>query len=130
MTVKIRHTRSTSGRTHRLTLTHPDTGNYKKVPGRVEIVELRYATSPRFNDQVQGDLIRKYWAEGGQVSPIGHIPFGGEVDPELDKEESERNTPSPARVADIAMEHFHLHMEAHEVRALIESAIEADRKIR
>jgi hypothetical protein len=87
MPVKIRHTKSTSGRTHRLTVTHPPTGNWKKVPGKVEVVTLRYTSAPRFDDQVQGDLVRKYWAEGGKVWPIGRVPESPRIDPALDEEE-------------------------------------------
>jgi hypothetical protein len=86
--MKIRHTKSTSGRTHRLTVTHPPTGNWKKVPGRVEVTTIRYQTTPKFDDQVQGDLIRRYWARGGKVKPIGRVPFSPLVDPALDAEEN------------------------------------------
>jgi hypothetical protein len=128
--MKIRHTKSSSGRTHRLTITHPASGNYEKIPGKVETVTLRYREAPRYDDQVQGDLIRKYWREGGTVSPIGRIPDSPSVDPALDEEEATRGRLTLAQVADVAMERFHLHMEADEVRALSESAVEADRKTR
>lgn len=67
----IRHTMSTDRRTHALT-----------VDDVVTII--RYKTAPKFTDQVQGDLVRKYWAEGGEVSPIGRIINSPTVDPKLD----------------------------------------------
>lgn len=100
MTVKLRHTRSTSGRTHVLTVTHPAMGNWKKIPGRVEIVTLTFKETPAFDDQVQGMLIRKYWAGGGKVSPIGIVPDGVRIDPELDTAELERGRPSPRAMAE------------------------------
>lgn len=99
MSVRIRHTKSESGRTHRLTVTvvHEGIGRTDET-----ITTLRYKTTPAFDDQVQGDLIRKYWAEGGCVSPIGRLAQGGmaTVDPELTKEESERGKPTPRAIAE------------------------------
>lgn len=104
MSVKIRHTKSTSGRTHRLTVTtRKGHGAFQTVPESNEIthaVTLRYKTTPTYDDQVQGDLIRKYWAEGGKISPIGRVPEGVQVDPELDAEELERGRPTPRAIAE------------------------------
>lgn len=58
----MKHTKSPSGKTHALT---SRTG---------EAVVLRYRERPQFDDQVQGDLIRKYRAETGDPTPIGILP--------------------------------------------------------
>lgn len=106
MSAKIRHTKSTSGRTHRLTVvvTHYE-GNRSVFPDtkpRVEstVITKRYKTVPEFDDQVQGDLIRQYWAEGGTVKPIGRIPDSPRVDPDLDVEERENSRPTPRAIAE------------------------------
>ena len=78
MPIRKLHTKSTSGRTHRLTV-----GD--------ESVMLRYPSPPAYDDQVQGDLVRRYWFEGGKVRPI--VPMPCTVDPSLDAEE----TPLPPR---------------------------------
>jgi hypothetical protein len=66
-----------------------------------QTVTLCYREAPRFDDQVQGDLIRKYWAEGGTVRPIGIVPESPLIDPELDELEAKRRTgkPSPREIA-------------------------------
>ncbi|MDZ4234974.1 MAG: hypothetical protein U1C73_14740 [Dietzia sp.] len=94
MSTKIRHTKSTSGRTHRLTVA---TAAQRPV---VRMVTLTYREAPQFDDQVQGDLIRKYWADGGTVSPIGTIPDSPRIDPELDAIEAERGRPTPRAIAE------------------------------
>lgn len=80
----IRHTKSFDGRVHRLTHTGAPTGNLRKIPGAIHYVELRYRTAPRFDDQVQGDLIRKFWKEHpGVQDVIGRVPFSPQIDPAL-----------------------------------------------
>lgn len=89
MTRKIRHTRSTSGCTHRLTVTM-HSGHYERRTWN-HTVQLRFITPPRFDDQVQGMLIRKFWSEipnGFAITgAIGIVPGGVTVDTELDQEE-------------------------------------------
>ena len=58
----MKHTKSPSGRTHRL---QDEKGTY---------VVLRYRHRPDFDDQVQGDLIRKYREKTGSPRPIGTLP--------------------------------------------------------
>ena len=68
----VRFTKSTSGRTYRLTHTGRPTGNWAKIPGRTMSVTTRYVTAPQFDDQVLGDLIRKFEARHpGILPPIG-----------------------------------------------------------
>lgn len=116
---KIRHTKSTSGRTHVLLIDDKP------------VIALRYATAPQFDDQVQGDLIRQYWAEGGEIKPIGLIPDSPRVDPRLDKEESEHALPTPASVAtDVLNAHAirsHWQRSGAQIHDLIVEAIEKDR---
>ncbi len=93
--MQIRHTKSTSGRTHVLTATNGQ---------RTESVQIRYATAPEFEDQVQGDLVRKMWvtvADGFDFTgPIGIVPGGVTVDPSLDIEERDGGRPTPRAIAD------------------------------
>lgn len=88
----IRFTKSTSGRTYRLTHTGRPTGNWAKVPGRITSVTTRYVTAPQFDDQVLGDLIRKFWAQHPDVAlpPIG-ILGKARLDRGLDLIEEERD---------------------------------------
>lgn len=58
----MKHTKSPSGRTHRLT------------DEKGTSVVLRYQTKPRFDDQVQGDLIRAYREKTGSGRAIGILP--------------------------------------------------------
>lgn len=58
----MKHTKSPSGKTHRL---QDEKGTY---------VVLRYRHRPDFDDQVQGDLIRKYREKTGSARPIGVLP--------------------------------------------------------
>jgi len=58
----MKHTKSPSGKTHRL---QDEKGTY---------VVLRYQTKPRFDDQVQGDLIRAYREKTGSGRTIGVLP--------------------------------------------------------
>lgn len=102
MTAKIRHTKSTSGRTHVLTVTTRYGRNL--AFSRTHTVVKKYKTAPQFDDQVQGDLIRQYWAEGGQVSPIGRVPGGVTIDPVLDEREKEAANPTPRQVAEACWE--------------------------
>lgn len=73
----LKHTVSPSGKTHRLT--DPKSG---------ASVQLAYTTKPRFFDQVQGDLIRKFSSEIFPVV-IGMIPV--HIDPGL----QDRGEPAP-----------------------------------
>lgn len=58
----MKHTKSPSGKTHRLT------------DRKGESVTLRYRERPQFDDQVQGDLIRAYRTKTGSGEAIGIIP--------------------------------------------------------
>ena|SRR6478735_2496194 len=105
MGVTIRHTKSTSGRTHRLTVTRKRFYGNRQVfdiepQVTTHVVTKRYKTAPQFDDQVQGDLIRQYWAEGGDVTPIGRIPDSPRIDPTLDAEERELGQPTPRQIAE------------------------------
>lgn len=76
----MKHTKSPSGRTHRLT--EPRSGLH---------VEIRYRNAPQYDDQVQGDLARKFTRE---IHPIvlGMVPVhvdatlldAGQIAPSLD----------------------------------------------
>lgn len=65
----LKHTKSPSGRTHQLT--DPKTG---------QAVTKHYATTPQYDDQVQGDLIREF---SRTIFPvvIGRLPV--HIDPDL-----------------------------------------------
>ena len=108
------HTRSRSGRTHQLTINGT-------------VVTLRYRTAPQFDDQVEGDLVRKYWAEGGTVSPIG--PIGCRYDDALDLDERERELLTPEQIATATINASgHWADDAHAtIHRLIATAIRADR---
>lgn len=81
----LRHTKSPSGRTHRLTHTGGRTGNlrvFPGVPGTVTETTIRYKSAPRFDDQVQGDLIRRFENEHPGILPaVGILPVT--IDPNL-----------------------------------------------
>lgn len=88
--MKIRHTKSTSGRTHRLTVKAPDTGHFKLVPGEIRTVTLNYREAPAWDDQVQGDLLRKFERQYPGILPnIGIVPGGVAIDRGLDMIEAE-----------------------------------------
>lgn len=57
----MKHTKSPSGKTHRLT------------DRKGESVTLRYRERPQFDDQVQGDLIRAYRTKTGSGATIGRL---------------------------------------------------------
>lgn len=113
----ITHTKSTSGRTHRL-----------NVNGTV--VELRYrevAHNDHIHDeQVEGDLVRKYWKEGGVVTPIGII--GCRIDPALDAEEKDWDRLSPEQIATTVLKAARWDPETHDqLHRMIARAVRMDR---
>lgn len=119
--MSIRHTKSTSGLTHRL-----------DVHGTMVTIRFReIAHNDHVHDeQVEGDLVRKYWREGGTVKPIG--PVGCRIDPDLDAEEIERRRLTPEDVAEAAIKAAPWRADRTaimewQVQILIASAIKADR---
>lgn len=58
----MKHTKSPSGRTHRLTERNGDA------------VTIRYQTTPQFDDQVQGDLVRKWRDTYAPNTHVGILP--------------------------------------------------------
>lgn len=73
--MSLKHTKSPSGKTHRLT--------YKTAhqPPQVTEVTLRYRESPQFDDQVQGDLLRKMQRDYGLAYGVGRLSTY--IDPDL-----------------------------------------------
>lgn len=131
MNTKIRHTKSTSGRTHRLTVTKP---------GRTPmVVSLRYQSAPLFDDQVQGDLIRKFWDtyDFHTTGPIGRVPDSVRIDPACDEEERGWAKPaerSPEDVADAVLDAHRIQprwvRNREQIKSLIAEAVAADRATR
>lgn len=82
--MSLKHTKSPSGKTHRLThkTAHP-------VPVETAVT-LRYLQAPQYDDQVQGDLIRKMQREHGLAMGVGILP----VTIELDLRDSDQQEPS------------------------------------
>lgn len=73
--MSLKHTKSPSGKTHRLTHKSPH-----PVPV-VRSVTLHYRERPQFDDQVQGDLIRKMQAEHNLAWGVGSLYVS--IDPDL-----------------------------------------------
>ena len=115
----MKHTRSTSGRTHRLT--HGSA-----------FVELRYTQAPRFTDQVQGDLIRKYHSTYDENVRVGVLPCT--VDTSLDALERERRSHTPECVATVALAAADWEPDYRptqdEVASLIRAVVRVDRSER
>ena len=87
MSHSIRHERSTSGRVHHLV-----------IDGDV-VATKHYMVGPKFDDQVQGDLIRAYWANGGTIRRIG--PVGTSINKALDDLDGMPSRLTPEQVAEV-----------------------------
>ncbi len=131
MATKIRHTKSTSGRTHRLTVT--------KTGQEPMVVSLRYQSTPLFDDQVQGDLIRKFWNTFGfqHTGPLGRVADSPRIDPACDEEERGWAKPaerSPEEVAEAVLDAHHIQprwvRNREQIKSLIAEAVAADRATR
>ncbi|QIQ63677.1 hypothetical protein SEA_NIKE_97 [Microbacterium phage Nike] len=113
-----KHTKSTSGRTHRLTY-------------QDQSVQRQYREAPKFDDQVQGDLWRHARDSYGQWP----WPSSGQaiIDPALDALERDRLRPTPEQRAQQVLDKHVIRDDwrrtGAQIRDLIAEAIRLERGI-
>lgn len=116
--VRAVHTKSTSGRTHRL------------AAGDITTT-IRYKTTPQFDDQVQGDLVRRMQSEHPTLALSWPSSGMATIDTALDVTERDRSRPTPEQRAQQVLDNHVIRddwkRDGAQIRKLLIEAIELER---